>query len=173
MIEAVIERLKEFAHQDFPVPEVSSYLLNLNLNENEIKKYSFHKENYYTRNLIHKDTDFELMVICWPPNTSAPIHGHEGEKCWARVQSGALQICNYEQKSLNPLLLERVEKVLGGPNYLDGPADIHSVENLSSESAISLHIYARPFDSCDVYNLKDNKIDRLKMQYYSKFGYLC
>ena len=27
MIEAVIERLKEFAHQDFPVPEVSSYLL--------------------------------------------------------------------------------------------------------------------------------------------------
>ena len=62
---------------------------------------------------------------------------------------------------------------MGGPNYLDGPADIHSVENISNDSAISLHIYARPFDSCDVYNLKDNKIDRLKMQYYSKFGYLC
>ena len=91
----------------------------------------------------------------------------------ARVESGTLQICNYEQKSLNPLLLKRVEKVLCVPNYLDGPAEIHSVENLSSESAISLHIYAKPFDSCDVYNLKDNKIDRLKMQYYSKFGYLC
>ena len=173
MIEAVIERLKEFAHQDFPVPEVSSYLLNLNLNENEIKKYSFNKENYYTRNLIHKDTDFELMVICWPPNTSAPIHGHEGEKCWARVQEGQLQICNYEEISSDPLDLNMIQRLSCSPGFLDGPADIHSVENLSDKFATSLHVYAKPYDACDIYDTDNGKIERMKLSYYSNNGVIC
>ena len=173
MIEAVIERLKEFAHQDFPVPEVSSYLLNLNLNENEIKKYSFNKENYYTRNLIHKDTDFELMVICWPPNTSAPIHGHEGEKCWARVQEGQLQICNYEEISSEPLELNMIQRLSCSPGFLDGPADIHSVENLSDKFATSLHVYAKPYDACDIYDTDNGKIERMKLSYYSNNGVIC
>jgi|TARA_B100001245_G_C22663158_1_gene324918 predicted metal-dependent enzyme (double-stranded beta helix superfamily) len=173
MIEAVIERLKEFAHQDFPVPEVSSYLLNLNLDENEIKKYSFHKENYYTRNLIHKDTDFELMVICWPPNTSAPIHGHEGEKCWARVQEGQLQICNYEEISSDPLELKMIQELSCSPGFLDGPADIHSVENLSDKFAISLHVYAKPYDACDIYDTYNGKIERMKLGYHSNNGVIC
>ena len=46
MVETVIEKLKEFAKQDFPVPEVSSYLLNLYLDEHELKKYSLRHENY-------------------------------------------------------------------------------------------------------------------------------
>ena len=173
MIEAVIERLKEFAHQDFPVSEVSSYLLNLNLNENEIKKYSFHKGNYYTRNLIHKDTDFELMVICWPPNTSAPIHGHEGEKCWARVQEGQLQICNYEEISSDPLDLNMIQRLSCSPGFLDGPADIHSVENLSDKFATSLHVYAKPYDACDIYDTDNGKIERMKLSYYSNNGVIC
>ena len=173
MIEAVIERLKEFAHQDFPVPEVSSYLLNLNLNENELKKYSFLKENYYTRNLIHKDTDFELMVICWPPNTSAPIHGHEGEKCWARVQEGQLQICNYEEISSDPLELNMIQRLSCSPGFLDGPADIHSVENLSDKFATSLHVYAKPYDACDIYDTDNGKIERMKLSYYSNNGVIC
>ena len=173
MIEAVIERLKEFAHQDFPVPEVSSYILNLNLNENEIKKYSFHKENYYTRNLIHKDTDFELMVICWPPNTSAPIHGHEGEKCWARVQEGQLQIGNYEETSSDPLELNMIQRLSCSPGFLDGPADIHSVENLFDKFATSLHVYAKPYDACDIYDTDNGKIERMKLSYYSNNGVIC
>ena len=173
MIEAVIERLKEFAHQDFPVPEVSSYLLNLNLNENELKKYSFLKENYYTRNLIHKDTEFELMVICWPPNTSAPIHGHEGEKCWARVQEGQLQICNYEEISSDPLELNMIQRLSCSPGFLDGPADIHSVENLSYKFATSLHVYAKPYDACDIYDTDNGKIERMKLSYYSNNGVIC
>ena len=44
MIKDIIDKLKEFAQENFPVPEVTSYLLDLNLNENELKFYSFHKE---------------------------------------------------------------------------------------------------------------------------------
>ena len=173
MIQSVIERLKEFARQDFPIPDVSSYLLSLNLTENEIKNYCFHKDNCYTRNLIHKDEDFELMIICWPPNTTAPIHGHEGEKCWARVQVGQLQICNYKEISSYPLELKMVQELSCSPGFLDGPADIHSVENLSNEFAISLHVYAKPYEACDIYNIGKGQIERIKLSYYSIDGKLC
>ena len=173
MINEIINKLKEFAQQNFPVPEVSSFLQNLNLNENELENYSFHKENFYTRNLIHKDSDFELMVICWPPNTTAPIHGHEGEKCWARVQEGQLQICNFEEISSDPLELKMIQELSCSPGFLDGPADIHSVENLSNKFAISLHVYAKPYDACNIYDTVNGRIERMKLGDYSINGIIC
>ena len=49
----------------------------------------------YTRNLVYRNNDFEILFLCWSPEQIAPVHGHEGEKCWAKVESGKLQFCNY------------------------------------------------------------------------------
>ena len=173
MIQSVINKLKEFAKEDFPVPAVSSYLSSLDLGDDWLKKYDLRISNHYTRNLIHRDTDFEIMVICWPPNTYAPIHGHEGEKCWARVQTGQLTICNYEELSSKPLKLLKIQELVGSPGFLDGPADIHSVENISNEFAISLHVYAKPYDACDIYDLDKGLVERTRLSYHSMDGDLC
>ena len=173
MLNTVIDKLKEFSKEDFPVPEVSSYLLELKLGQEELKKYLLREDSHYTRNLIHRDSDFEIMVICWPPNTSAPIHGHEGEKCWARVQDGNLQICNYEEISSDPLKLNMLQELSCSPGFLDGPADIHSVENITDEFATSLHVYAKPYDACDIYDMEKGTIDRTKLSYHSIGGVLC
>ena len=173
MLNTVIDKLKEFSKADFPVPEVSSYLLELNLSQEELKKYLLRDDGHYTRNLIHRDRDFEIMVICWPPNTSAPIHGHEGEKCWARVQDGNLQICNYEEVSSDPLELNMLQELSCSPGFLDGPADIHSVENVSNSFSTSLHVYAKPYDACDIYNVDNRSIERKKLSYFSISGTVC
>ncbi len=173
MVESLINNLKEFSKQNFPIPEVSSYLQNLSINDPALEKYCLLEEKFYTRNLIHRETDFEIMVICWPSNTSAPIHGHEGEKCWARVEKGNLQICNYDELSLKPLKLNMTNKISCNPGDLDGPAEIHSVENLSNYFAISLHVYAKPYDACDIYNIKEGIIERTKLSYYSIGGKIC
>ena len=125
MIETLINELKSFARKDFPVPEVSNYLQNLVINDNSLKQYTFLSKKFYTRNLIHREKDFEILLICWPPNTDSPIHGHEGEKWWARVEKGNLQICNYREVSKDPLKLRLLKKVSCDPGFLDGPADIH------------------------------------------------
>ena len=122
---------------------------------------------------MHKEKGFELMVVCWSPGQKAPIHGHEGEKCWARIQKGSLQVCNYKEISSDPINLDLVERVLAKKGYLDGPADIHSVENISNDIAVSLHVYARPFDSCDIYDLETGVKNRIQLQYHSMFGKLC
>ena len=173
MLNKIIRDLKNFATTNFPTSDVSSYLKNVKLSDNDLEKYLLKKDKQYTRNLIHKDVDFEIMVVCWPPKISAPIHGHEGEKCWARVEDGELQISNYEKVSSNPLELIKTKQRSCLPGYLDGPAEIHSVENLTNEFATSLHVYARPYDACDVYDLEKGTVNRLKLGYHSIDGVLC
>jgi len=101
----------------------------------------------YTRHLVHKDHDVDLLVLCWARGAVAPIYGHEGEYCWARVERGQLTFWNYREISRTPLKLE----ALGGavdppPGQVDGPADIHSVSNplALGEDAISVHVYPSP-----------------------------
>ena len=173
MIETLINELKSFARKDFPVPEVSNYLQNLVINDNSLKQYTFLSKKFYTRNLIHREKDFEILLICWPPNTDSPIHGHEGEKCWARVEKGNLQICNYREISKDPLKLRLLKKVSCDTGFLDGPADIHSVENVSNSFSTSLHVYAKPYDACDIYNVDNRSIERKKLSYFSISGTVC
>ncbi len=96
-----------------------------------------------------------------------------GEKCWFKVISGTLEICNYKLESRTPLKLKEIEKINAHKGYLDGPADIHSVNNFSQEPVVTLHIYAKPYDSCETYNIETKQIKRMEMKYHSIDGKLC
>jgi len=170
---SLIKSLQTFAKQDFPVNKVSRYIYKKNISLNSIKKYSFFSKNTYTRNMIYKDKNFEVLLICWNANQMAPIHGHEGEKCWFKVLKGELKIKNYKINSKIPLELEQTETINAPPGYVDGPADIHSIINNSGKSVETLHIYAKPYNSCEVYDLESGKIKRMKMKYYSIDGMIC
>lgn len=172
-MEDLIQSLKYFAEKDFPVEDVSKYLNNYNLDKKYIEKYCHFSEARYSRNLVYKDESFEILFLCWAPGHIAPIHGHEGEKCWARVDLGQLKFCNYNLISKAPLELKFLDEIIGETGFLDGPADIHSVENVSDSKAVSLHVYAKPYDSCEVYDLDVNKIKRSYLTYYSKYGQIC
>ena len=169
----LIQRLKRFSENDFPVSSVSKYLKDYRLSVDDKKKYCFFKDDKYTRNLVFKNDTFEVLLLCWRPGHTAPIHGHEGEKCWARIEHGQLKFRNYHLLSKKPLELKFKDKIVGRDGYLDGPADVHSVENVFDMDAVSLHVYAKPYDSCEVYDLKENKTKRIKLNYYSMFGEIC
>ena len=173
MINTLINDLKIFAQDNFHVETVSSYLKELNLSKKDLEKYDHRNKTTYTRNLIHREKDFEIMLVCWPPHVSAPIHGHEGEKCWARVQTGELKICNYVEINRDPLSLEKIQEFECTPGFLDGPADIHSVKNITSNFATTLHLYAKPYDVCDIYMNDLKTIQRVKLGYYSINGVKC
>ncbi len=107
-----------------------------------------YSEDRYTRHLVHKDKDFELLVISWESGQKAPIHGHEGELCWARVERGRLRFTNFRMVSEEPILLELVNAPMdGAAGFLDGPAEIHAVENPKEfgDNAASLHLYSKPY----------------------------
>ena len=169
----LIQKLNKFSGKDFPVSEVSKFLKNYRVSDEDIKKYCFFQDHVYTRNLVFKNESFEVLLLCWRPGHKAPVHGHEGEKCWARIDQGHLKFRNFTLLSKKPLALKFLDEIVGGLDYLDGPADIHSVENPFDEDAVSLHVYAKPYDLCDVYDLEKKKIRRRSLSYYSKFGEIC
>ena len=170
MLNSLVKKLKYFAKHNFPVEEVSSLLKKIVIEDHDYKKYNFVLNDRYTRNLIYKDHDFELLLLCWAPKVLAPIHGHEGEKCWAKLLSGNLEISNYREHH-DSIQLDR--KVLCEPGYLDGPADIHSVKNITSNFTTTLHLYAKPYDVCDIYMNDLKTIQRVKLGYYSINGVKC
>ena len=168
-----IQSLKEFAKNDFPVDEVSNFISKSDTPIKLLDKYSHFNKNTYTRNMIYKNPDFEILLICWSAGQKTPIHGHEGEKCWAKVQLGTLEICSFNIETKTPLRLKQIEKINAPVGHLDGPADIHSVNNCFTSPAVSLHVYAKPYDSCEIYDIKTKQIKRLKMKYHSINGEIC
>ena len=64
MNNTLINDLKIFAKDNFHVETVSSYLKYLNLSEKDLEKYDHRDETTYTRNLIHREKDFEIMLVC-------------------------------------------------------------------------------------------------------------
>ena len=81
----LIIQLKKISTEDFPVSGVSDYLNDYSLSNEILNEYAHFKDQNYCRNLVHKENDFEIIVVCWKAGQVAPIHGHEGEKCWMSV----------------------------------------------------------------------------------------
>ena len=166
-----LDRLRNFAACGFDNAEVLPFLRGGRIRDEALAPYLHWSAERYTRNLVVKNDDFALIVLCWSPGQAAPVHGHEGEKCWARVERGRLRFVNYREAG--PRVGDRAElKALGKPNdgapgHVDGPADIHSVANLAewNEPAASLHLYTKPYAEFDVFDLATGQVARRKAQY--------
>ena len=57
----------------------------------------------------------------------------------------------------------------GKPGHVDGPADIHAVETVGAD-AVSLHVYVKPYDECDIYDLAQGVVRRVQLTYDSVPG---
>lgn len=168
-----IEKINKLSYQDFPVDEMMNLLRKNPLSVDLLEPYIFYSDARYTRNLIHKTSDFEVLLLCWQPGQHSPVHGHESEKCFMRVEVGNLQFTNYqEEPSGSKTLVKKLASNIGQVGYVDGPADIHAVANTSKHNALSLHVYARPFENCDIYLLDTNQKARVTLHYHSIHGKL-
>jgi NitT/TauT family transport system ATP-binding protein len=150
--------------------EMGRFLATARIEPTSLEGFVRFATGRYTRHLVHKDRDVEILVLCWARGARAPIHGHEGEYCWARVERGRLAFRSYREISRVPLRLEPLGgEVSGGPGHVDGPADIHAVTNPAAlgEDAVSVHVYCRPYDECDIYDPEGGAVRRVRLLYDS------
>jgi predicted metal-dependent enzyme (double-stranded beta helix superfamily) len=167
-IDQLIGELKGFARAGFPVDGVKEYLGGTLIEPAALEPYLHPSEAHYTRNLVHKDEDFEILVICWGSGQKALIHGHEGELCFARVERGTLRFSNYSLLSEEPVRLEQLGSPVDGTvGFLDGPADLHAVDNATDlgADAVTLHVYSRPYAECDIYESERGPRRRVRLAY--------
>uniref|UniRef100_A0A8C0HQA0 Cysteine dioxygenase n=1 Tax=Buteo japonicus TaxID=224669 RepID=A0A8C0HQA0_9AVES len=103
------------------------------------------------------------------------IHDHTDSHCFMKILQGNLKETLFEwpEKKGNGEMIKKSERVLRENQcaYINDSIGLHRVENIShTESAVSLHLYSPPFDSCNTFDQRTGHKHKVKMTFYSQFG---
>ena len=161
------------------VERVREVLLANPVDRASLAPFLFWDPRHYTRNLIEKTPLFELLAICWEVGQASSIHNHRDQNCWMAAPVGRLMVQNYRVISKD-LAAHRCQLVATDliemnalrPCAVDPREPVHSVFNRKdwAERAVSLHVYSRPFDTCEVYSVEHGTCDDIRLRYTSVKG---
>jgi cysteine dioxygenase len=104
--------------------------------------YEFYDIDKYKKNLVYRNEDFEIFVVCWSQKQGTVIHDHADNGCILKVLQGELIEYKYDPKSLK--LKESYNLPTGSVSYIDNNCSYHKIINNSSINTVSLHIYSPP-----------------------------
>jgi len=115
------------------------------------KKYSLFDDNKpYTRNLISTDHEtYTLLLLCWNPEKESPIHDHPCDGCWLQVLEGGIREVRYDRE-LNQV--SQIDYCEGELSYITDNVGYHKVGNPTQQPAVTLHLYAPPFETCQCWH---------------------
>lgn len=181
-INYLIDGLNEISDEDFTCDGVYQYLAATPVSIDSITRYFYWSDSFYTRNLIYKNSRFEVMAICWEKGQVSRIHNHWDQRCWMMVPLGRLQGQNFAVKEIDESrghckLIEtdtfELKDCLAAKVELEEP--IHQVLNLPEydERAVSIHIYSKPYDRCLSYCRDTDTFREVQLFYTSVDGKLC
>ena len=181
-----VKNLAGIPEREFSLANVHDYLRTYPIDAASLAKYCFFSKGNYTRNLIFKNDLFECMTVCWEVGQASRIHNHRDQNCWMAVPIGRLKVQNYRvddrdaQCSTCHLVPTRVfEMNPAHPGYVDPLEPVHEVLNLVefAARAVSVHVYSRPFDTCEIYQRDKAQRDKgtyadVPLFYTSEYGQL-
>lgn len=181
-IHNLISGLCEIPEEEFVCDNVYEFLSANPIETDSISPYVFWSDKFYTRNLVYKNDQFELMAICWERGQVSRVHNHAEQRCWMTVPVGRLKGQNFAVKEIDESrgyckLVEtdtfELSECLAAKVELEEP--IHQILNLAEfdERAISIHIYSKPFDTCVSYCRDTDTFKTVNLCYTSVDGDLC
>jgi len=135
----------------------------------EARPHALFSERRYARNLVYKDRQFEIMIMCWNPGQRSSIHDHAGSLGGIKILKGELTESLFG-KAANGMI-----KSLSSADYVideirvEETSLIHQISNLQAENgtAVSVHIYVPPLVRMNVYSLEDPAVRNILPQYFS------
>jgi cysteine dioxygenase len=165
----------------FTFENVQDYLHHHAVRPETLEKYCFFSKGSYTRNLIFKNAAFECMAICWEIGQASRVHNHRDQNCWMSTPIGRLRVQNFRVDDRDTA--HGTCKILPtGTQDMDAthPAcvnpfePVHQVLNLAefNQRAVSVHVYSKPFDTCEVYLRDKGVYSDVPLFYTSEYGHL-
>lgn len=176
-----VRGLTAIDEQDFRLKTVQDYVIQHPVRAASLDKYIYFSKGNYTRNLIFRNDLFECMTLCWEVGQNSRIHNHRDQNCWMSAPIGRLHIRNYKVEQRDPatgdckITPTDIYELDGShPTFVNPMEPVHEVMNLPefNERAVSIHIYSKPFDTCEVYYLDRNKYADIPLFYTSEYGKL-
>ncbi|MFB3924282.1 MAG: cysteine dioxygenase family protein [Terriglobia bacterium] len=180
-IQQFAEGLAAIPEKDFTHAGVLEFIRANRVDAATLAPYLYFSAEHYTRNLIHKTPLFELIAICWESGQKSAIHNHRDQNCWMAAAYGKVMVHNFRLVRKDPSTgfceLESTTQFVidpASPQEVDPAEPIHQVVNAASfnSRAVTLHVYSRPFDTCEVYELKAKRYQDVQLVNTSEYGVL-
>jgi hypothetical protein len=180
-ISAFATGLSEIPEEHFTDSAVLEYMRDNPVSIASLDPYLYFSAENYTRNLILHTPLFDLIAICWDIGQKSRIHNHTNQRCWMGIGFGKVQVQNYRLVRQDPTT--RFCELVPTDRYVidsDNPAEVDSGEPIHllvnppafDSRAVTLHIYSRPFDECEVYDLSSKSYKTVSLSYTSQLGRL-
>lgn len=145
----------------------------MKLSKSEFDKFTHWKPDGYSRNCIERTEVFELILICWNKGARTPVHAHDEQRCWVYQVDGKVNEIRYKQDESDALIPSlRSELTPGKLSYMHDEMGYHALENNSETTAMSLHLYVSPIDSCQVFDTAETAFKNKSLNYHSFKGVL-
>jgi cysteine dioxygenase len=176
-----VNGLAAISARDFTLQNVQDYVLRHAVLPETLDKYCYFSKGSYTRNLIFKNDLFECMTVCWEIGQHSRIHNHRDQNCWMSAPIGRLRVQNYRVDRRNAAHgtckitpTDAYDLDAAHPAYVNPIEPVHEVINLVEfkQRAVSIHIYSKPFDSCEVYLPDQSTYSDVPLFYTSEYGKL-
>ena len=179
-----VKNLSDIPERDFTLGNVQDYILQHPVRPDSLDKYLYFSKGCYTRNLIFRNDVFECMAICWEIGQSSRIHNHRDQNCWMSAPIGRLKVQNFRVEDRTAadgrsgtcrlVPTEIYEMDAAHPAYVNPLEPVHQVLNLPEFNcrAVSIHVYSKPFDTCEVYYRDKGAYADVPLFFTSEYGKL-
>ena len=119
----------------------------------EFEKYFSWNDERYTRNVLARNDDFEVLLICWEQGQSSPIHDFNAQEAWIHPIEGMLREERFKINE-NDERLEKVSNMLLGNDEFSymNQIGIHRYSNAYKGRSVSLNIYRTPVSKWHAYD---------------------
>jgi len=176
-----VRGLAAIPEREFSLETVQDYIVRHHVKPETLDKYLFFSKGNYTRNLIFKNEVFECMTICWEIGQQSRVHNHRDQNCWMSAPIGRLRVQNYRVDNRDAACgtckivpTDIYDMDATHPCYVNPLEPVHAVQNLTefARRAVSIHVYSKPFDSCEVYLRDRGTYSDVPLHYTSEYGKL-
>ena len=178
-IDEFVRLLATIPEENFHREGVLDFMRGHKVDPVSLAPYLYFSAEHYTRNLIHRTPLFELIAIGWEIGQKSPIHNHCNQECWMAAPVGKVQVHNFKlirkDDSTGYCELEPSKHFMidpDSPQEVDPGEPIHLVANPASfgARAVTLHVYSKPYDTCEVYDLKAKHYEVAKLVNSTEYG---
>ncbi|HSH04964.1 MAG TPA: cysteine dioxygenase family protein [Anaerolineae bacterium] len=183
-----LDHLVDFLNQCRCQQDFISLVHHLQLNHLQFRPYHSWSQDYYTRNLVARTDEYELLVLCWDEGQVTPIHNHQEQDCWMYLLEGQIMEKQYHvfDETGQELHLEQVDQAIltnqqaisikegshtilnpGQAAYINDDIALHALHNIHPGRSVTLHLYAKPINECYVYSQADSQFKRRYLSYHT------
>jgi quercetin dioxygenase-like cupin family protein len=109
-----------------------------------------HDQAERTYQLLHRDADVEVYLVCWMPGHDTGFHDHDHSAAAITVVEGAI---TEERLAITGAVKRTLDK--GGTVTIAREA-IHRVRHAGQQPATTLHAYSPPLQRVGTYEVADD-----------------